>query len=121
MRTREELKQFAREYAKTHRKMGIYQVRNKVTGYQIIGSSMDLEKVWNKESFTLKMNGHVNRGLQKEWNTYGEESFEIEFLELIEPEEEWITSDQERVKYKLMLQKLLETWTERLQETSRED
>lgn len=113
-KSRDELKMMAREYAKTHRRMGIYQIVNKETGYYLLGSSMDVDQVWNKEKFTLDFGTHMNKELQKQWDQYGEGAFELQVLEELKPDEEYITDQSERMKYKRRLKDLLEKWEAKL-------
>ena len=115
MDNRKRLKEIAHEYAHTHRRMGIFQLRNKVTGSYYVNSSMDLDKIWNRLHVQLNTGGFVDRKLQQDWNEYGEETFELIELEEIKPEEEYLASDAERMKYKPVLKKMLDQWKERLQ------
>lgn len=60
--------------------MGIFQIRNLVNGKIYIESSVNLDKIWNRHRVQLKMSGHPNEQLQKEWNEYGEDNFKFEIL-----------------------------------------
>ncbi|SMG44258.1 GIY-YIG nuclease family protein [Paenibacillus aquistagni] len=113
-KSKDELKMIAREYAKTHRRMGVYQIVNKENGYFVLGSSMDVDQVWNKEKFTLDLGSHMNKELQKQWNEYGGEAFELKVLEELKPEEEYIVEPADRLKYKPRLKELLEAWEQKL-------
>jgi len=115
MDNRQRLKQIAHEYAHTHRRMGIFQLRNKETGTYFVNSSMDLDKIWNRLYTQLQTGIFVDPNILKEWKQYGEEAFEIIELEVLKPEEEYVATDADRLKYKPILKKRLEDWKERLE------
>lgn len=61
---------------------GIYTITNKVTGKLYIGESLDIYRRWHKEHISkLRKKQHYNKGLQNDFNKYGEENFEFEILE----------------------------------------
>lgn len=111
---RKRLKQLAHEYAHTHRRMGIYQFRNTVTGSYMVNSSMDLDKVINRLHVQLNTGTFMDRKLQEEWKQYGEQAFELITLEEIKPEEEYVVDDTDRKKYMPVLKDKLQEWKERL-------
>ncbi len=78
MKTREELK---REYKERRKPAGIFQVRNKVNGKVLLGSSLNLEGPLNSHKFMLAIGRHRNEKLQQEWNEYGADQFVFEVLE----------------------------------------
>ena len=93
MKTRKELKE---EYKNKEFKKGVFQIRNTANGKIFIGSSTDLEKIWNRHRAQLNFGGHPNQGLQKDWQTLGEEAFVYEILEeLPEPEDGTIDISRE--------------------------
>lgn len=112
---RKRLKQLAHEYAHTHRRMGIYQFRNKETGSYIVNSSMDLDKVINRLQVQLSTGTFMDRQLQAEWKQYGEQAFELITLAEIKPEEEYVVDDSDRKKYMPVLKDMLQEWKERLE------
>jgi len=59
---------------------GIFQVKNKANGKVLLGSSLNLEGVWNSQRFKLSTGMHFNKALQKEWDEYVPESFLCEIL-----------------------------------------
>ena len=65
--------------------MGIYQIKNKVNGKMLIGSSVNLPAILNRFKAELKLGSHRNIVLQKEWQQFGPEMFEFKELELLEP------------------------------------
>jgi group I intron endonuclease len=77
-----------REYKDTPPTMGIYQIKNKVNGKVLIGSSVNLPAILNRCQSELKMGSYRNRVLQKEWKQFGSENFEFIALEILEPDED---------------------------------
>lgn len=65
-------------------KSGVYAIRNLANGKIYIGSTSNLKQRWAVHRCKLKYNRHGNRYLQKDWNEYGETSFEFIALEKVE-------------------------------------
>lgn len=80
-------------YKETPRPMGVYQIKNTVTGRLLVASGMDLPGNFNSNRFQLNMKSHRNKELQADWNLYGPDAFTFEVLESINPEktakEDW--------------------------------
>lgn len=74
-------------------KIGVYQIRNVVNDKVFVDSSVNLDKIWNRHLSELRMGGHLNTSLQKEWNEFGEENFRYEIVSEIEQK------DNEMVDY----------------------
>ncbi|MGI6091669.1 MAG: GIY-YIG nuclease family protein [Veillonellaceae bacterium] len=79
-------KQLKLEYKETPRPMGVFQIKNNANGKIFIDSSMNLPGSFNGQRFQLNMNGHSNKQLQQDWNTYGPDVFTFEILEKINPD-----------------------------------
>lgn len=60
---------------------GIYKIENKINGKVYIGQSKNIESRWKQHIYDLNNNSHHSYKLQKEWNEYGEYSFEFSVLE----------------------------------------
>jgi len=108
-------KEIIKEYKQTHRPMGVYQIKNNVNGKILVGGSLNLEGIFNREKFTLKLGMHTNKELQRDWREFGEENFIFEVLEHIRPQEEIIINQDELKKYKYELEKLENKWLDKLQ------
>ena len=67
--------------------MGAFQIRNTSNGKVFVGTSNNLAAIWNRYKFQLNMGSHRNVMLQKDWNTFGAESFTFELLEALEHED----------------------------------
>lgn len=81
-------KTLTREYKESPRPMGVYQIRNTVNGKLLGGVSIDLPAILNRHRAELRMGGHRNRELQKEWTEFGAEAFEFEVLDTLTPPEQ---------------------------------
>lgn len=81
MKTRKEIN---REYKERVKPSGVYQVKNLANSKVLLGSSLNLEGPLNRHRFMLKINGHTNKELQKDWNELGPEQFLFEILEVVQ-------------------------------------
>ena len=80
----ERRKQLAREYKERKKQIGIFAIRNNVTGKVFFDKTMNLDVAYNKHRFTLNCGSHINKELQDDWNQYGEEKFSYEVIEKLE-------------------------------------
>lgn len=78
-------KELKKEYRLGHRTMGIFQIRNAVSGKVLIGKSTDLPGIINRHRFELQMGGHMNKELQADWNRLGADAFAFEVLDELTP------------------------------------
>lgn len=86
MKTKKEIKD---EYKQKTFRMGVFQIRNTESNKVFIGSSTDLDAIWNRMRMELKFGSHPNKALQQDWNTMGENLFVYEVVkELAEKESE---------------------------------
>jgi group I intron endonuclease len=106
MINKKELKQ---KYKETLPPMGIYQIRNGVTGKIFVGKSKNLHGKSNSFKFQLRHGSHMNSDLQNDFNIYGEDNFFFEVVDELTP--------KEGVKYDYTedLNTLEELWLEKLQ------
>lgn len=107
-------KELAYNYAHSHRPMGVYRIINTRNDKSLIGSSLNLEGVWNKHKFMLDIDKHDNKQLLEDWRQYGEDAFRFEILEQIKPEEDFVADVTELAKYKKLLPDLESKWLEQL-------
>lgn len=80
MRSKKEIKL---EFKERRKPAGVFQVKNTANGKVFLGSSLNLEGVFNGCRFRLSLGSHPNRGLQREWNEYGPGAFSFDILEEI--------------------------------------
>ncbi len=93
MKTRKELKE---EYKQMKFKMGVFQIKNVVSGKLFIGSSLDLIAIWHAQKLQLDIGIHPNSELQKDWKEFGAENFSYEIIEEIkQPDDKPIDSAKE--------------------------
>src|SRR5512138_2804155 len=102
-------KDIIREYKEREKPAGVFQVKNTANGKVLLGSSLNLEGPLNKHRFLLKINGHPNKELQKDWNGLGPDRFTFEILETIP------LKDDPNFNLKDELTLLEEIWLEKLQ------
>lgn len=83
---KEHRKQLVQEYKRQSKKIGAYCLRNIENGKCFVGVSRDIEARLNRHRFSLRSNAEtVSAELQRDWNLYGEGSFEFTILDTIEP------------------------------------
>ena len=82
---RPDRKALVRAYKESVRPMGVYRVRNTKSGRAIVAASRDLPSALNRQRAQLRMNGHPDKALQKEWGTSGVDAFVFEVLDTLEP------------------------------------
>jgi hypothetical protein len=100
-------REMKREYKETPRPIGVYQILNTVNGKILVGQSVNLPGIFNREKCQLKDGTHINKLLQNDWNSFGAETFVFEVLEEINP------STSSDIKADLAL--LEEIWLDTLQ------
>ena len=98
-----------REYKNTIQPMGVYSVTNKKNGKVFIGSSMNVNNIFNRISFQLKLGSYTNEELQKDYNLMGEAAFSFKVMDYLKP------ADEIGYDYKTDLQVLEELWLKKLQ------
>ena len=101
-------KAITREYKHAPRPMGVFQIRNKVNGKVLIGSSSDLPAILNRYRAELKMGSCRNVVLQEEWKQFGPEAYEFKEIETLKP------PDDPSYDPSGDLSVLEELWTEKL-------
>ena len=89
--------------------MGVFQIRNLANEKVFVGSTMNLAGIFNRHEFQLKLGGHPNKTLQKDWNESGAENFAFEILEELFPRE---NPDYD---YRADLEVLEDLWLEKIE------
>lgn len=102
-------KTLKREYQQHPPLMGIYQIRNLANDKILIGASLNLHGILNRNKFQLEMGGHPNKTLQAEWNEFGEKSFVFEILDELAP------NPDPQHDHRDDLEALLQLWLDQLQ------
>ncbi len=78
-------KALIREYKQRRPPMGVYRIRNTLSGQSLVAASTDLPSMLNRHRAQLGMGGHSSRALQADWVEYGPESFVFEILDTLTP------------------------------------
>jgi hypothetical protein len=101
-------KALIRDYKESRRPMGVFRVRNTVTGKSLVGTSTNLPGMLNRQRWQLGLGAHPNGELQKDWNELGPDAFAFEVLDTLTPPEqtEYDPSDDLRALEALWLDKL---------------
>lgn len=97
-----------REYKETSRPAGIFRVHNTAKGKSLVGSSLNLPGMLNRQRFQLENGSHPDVELQADWNELGPSAFGFEVLDRLEPKEDPAHDPTDD------LDVLLEMWTEKL-------
>jgi hypothetical protein len=72
------------EYKNRKTPRGTFLVRFAADGSTWVDSTPDLGAARNGLLFALRNGLHINKGLQAEWNAYGESAFRYEILEKLD-------------------------------------
>ncbi|TCL76390.1 hypothetical protein EDC14_1002149 [Hydrogenispora ethanolica] len=98
-------------YKNRPKHMGIFQIRNRVNGKVLLGSSLNLDGMLNRFQMMTQYDWgwKGNSRLDAEMKAYGPENFEIEILDRLKPNEDPLYDYREDLKA------LEELWLEKLQ------
>jgi hypothetical protein len=91
-------KQLKEDYKQQKFKIGVFQIRNVVNEKIFVGSSINLDAIWNRIKVELKFGGHRNKPLQEDWTNFGEDQ-----------------KDGDKIDYNKEVKKLEEMFIEELQ------
>lgn len=86
---------------------GIYAIRCTASGETWVGSAPDLSTIQNRQWFTLRQGGNMQRSMQNAWNEHGADAFAFEVLETLQDEEMALSRDRR-------LKELLADWAKEL-------
>jgi hypothetical protein len=98
-----------RAYKEAFPPMGIYAVRNAVTGRVWLGASRDAEAALNRIRFELRFRGHRHPGLTAEWRQHGDAAFSFEVIDRVKQR------DDAAFDYDAELQASLSLWQAELE------
>jgi hypothetical protein len=68
--------------------MGVYAIRDRVSGEVRVGSSRNVNGALNRIQFELRLGSHPDKALQAGWNSGGVERFSFEVIELLKQHED---------------------------------
>ncbi|MBP6404097.1 MAG: GIY-YIG nuclease family protein [Ramlibacter sp.] len=101
-------KELKRIYKEQPPAMGVWTVRNSVTGSVFVAASMNVEGAINRARFELRQNQHRNQRLMQEWRTHGADSFSFDVVDTLK------RRDDPAYDYSDDLAALLALWEEEL-------
>ena len=107
--SKDKKKELQAQYKLMKPDMGIFAVINKNNDKYYLETTPDLKGRINSTKFKLNAGGHPNKELQKDWQEFGANVFEIKILEQIEYEE-----DESKTDYSEDLELLKMIWREKL-------
>lgn len=81
-------RELVRASKETRRPMGVYRVRNIPDDRSLIGISVDLPSILNRERAQLRLGVHPNAALQRDWRLHGPDAFTFEVLDTLTPPED---------------------------------
>jgi hypothetical protein len=96
-------------YKSAPRTAGVFQVKNRVTGRLLLGSSLNMHGPFNRIRMELETGIMRNPDLLADWNQYGPDAFSFDILETVKED-----ADPKR-PLKERLREIEEIWIEKLQ------
>jgi len=73
-------KELTAAYKQMKFRIGVFQIRNLTNDKIYVGSSVNLDAIWNRLRVELNFGSFANAALQRDWKQYGEASFAYEVL-----------------------------------------
>ena len=89
--------------------MGVFLIRNLVNDKIFVGSTMNLDAMFNRIRFQLYAGAHPTKSLEADWKQLGAGKFEFEVLEEVFPRED------ANYDYAADLETLEDLWLEKLE------
>ncbi|NGZ76176.1 DUF2087 domain-containing protein [Saccharibacillus alkalitolerans] len=83
-------------YKEMKQEAGIYRIRHKESGRSFVASLPNLKSMDGRR-FELNAGSFQNKELQRDWKEYGEDAFEFEVLEVLEPSENPYVTTREQL------------------------
>ena len=77
-------REMIRQYKETPRPAGVFLVRHAPSGRSLLGSSPDAPATLNRIRAELRMHGHRNRELQRDWDAGDPAQFEFKVVDLVD-------------------------------------
>ena len=68
--------------------MGIYAIRDRTSGHQLLGASRNVHAALNRARFELRMGTYADPALQSVWHRNGVDGLAFEVLELVKEREQ---------------------------------
>lgn len=84
MLSKEQRKEAINKFKERKPVLGVFAVRCTASGRVWVGASRNLDASKNSTWFGLRHSGHQDKGLQAEWDAFGEDAFRYEVLERLD-------------------------------------
>ena len=81
-------KQLKDEYKLLKFKAGVFAVKNTANNKILIGSSVNMDAMWNRIRLQLDVGSHPNNELQADWKSLGEDNFTFEIISEIKQKDD---------------------------------
>jgi len=81
--SKSERREVARRVRDAFPPMGIYAIRDQVSGRVLLGASRNVPAALNRAQFELRMGKHADRELQEGWDRHGAQGIAFEVVELM--------------------------------------
>jgi hypothetical protein len=104
-------KALSRAYKENPPAMGVYRVRDTVTGGYFLGSALNVPGILNRTRFSLEMGNDRCHELQRAWNEHGEAALVFEVLDTLDASDDPAADRLEEVRV------LEDMWRTRLEAT----
>lgn len=105
---KERKKEIVTEYKEKKTSGGVYKITNNQSGKSLIKAEVDLQSFKNRFEFSKKIGSLLNPKLSKDFQDFGADSFELEFLEEVD-----MKNDETLPLFKKRLKSLEEKWIEK--------
>lgn len=102
-------KELVEMYKQMKPDMGIFMIQCRQNQKCLLETTQNLKAKINSRTFQLQSNNHPNKELQKDWNEYGADQFEIEVLEKLK-----YSKDESKTDYTEELDILKMEWEDKL-------
>jgi hypothetical protein len=106
---KEDRKDLKKNYQKSPRPMGVFQIRNTMNDKVFVAVGRNLPGIINRHRFQLIAGNHPNKSLQADWSRLGSQNFAFEILEEFIPP---VDSQIDEAKELAFMEKL---WLAKLQ------
>ena len=78
-------KTLKRQYLETKTRVGVYAIRNQITGRALVAGSTNAQSTLNRHHFELRHGKHRNARLAQDWVEHGESNFLFDVLDMVKP------------------------------------
>lgn len=81
-------KQLKEDYKQMKFKAGVFGIRNMVNNKLYLGSSVNMDAMWNRSRVQLDFGSHPNAELQADWKSMGKDKFTFEIISEIKQKDD---------------------------------